>query len=175
MLYLFSRTYTCDGLNSYPLEVTNPSLFSLSVISVSVMPCSARILSIATALLLLGLSSALALWYATADPTYQNDMYKDLTINNNSTNYGYNNEPDDAGPYFKGGYLGLTSGFYPGGWMTDYENVHAHVLFSFVKLILKDQETAASYGVGELERDTLIQRSTNSLRRLTDDGSEGTP
>lgn len=120
-------------------------------------------------------AAALALWYATADPTYQNDLYKDLTINDNSTNYGYNNEPDDAGPYFKGGYLGLISGFYPGGWMTDYENVHAHVLFSFVKLILKDQETAASYGVGELERDTLIQRSTNSLRRLTDDGSEGTP
>jgi len=120
-------------------------------------------------------AAALALWYATADPTYQNDLYKDLTINDNSTNYGYNNEPDDAGPYFKGGYLGLTSGFYPGGWMTDYENIHAHVLFSFVKLILKDQETAASYGVGELERDTLIQRSTNSLRRLTDDGSEGTP
>ena len=60
-------------------------------------------------------AAALALWYATADPTYQNDLYKDLTINDNSTNYGYNNEPDDAGPYFKGGYLGLISGFCPGG------------------------------------------------------------
>jgi len=37
-------------------------------------------------------AAALALWYATADPTYQNDLYKDLTINDNSTNYGYNNQ-----------------------------------------------------------------------------------
>ena len=118
-------------------------------------------------------AAALALWYATADTSYQYDLYKNLNINDNSTNYGYNNEPDDAGPYFKGGFLGLKSGFTPGGWVTDFENVHSYVLFSFVKLILKDKETAQMYNVGELERDTLIQRATNCLRRLTDDGSQG--
>lgn len=118
-------------------------------------------------------AAALALWYATKDTLYQYDLYKNLTINNNSTNYGYNNEPDDAGPYFKGGFLGLVSGFTPGGWPTDFENIHSYVLFSFVKLILKDVETAKAYNVGELERDTLIQRATNCLRRLTDDGSQG--
>ena len=118
-------------------------------------------------------AAALALWYATGDTTYQFDLYKDLKINDNSTNYGYNNEPDDAGPYFKGGFLGLKSGFTPGGWPTDFENIHSYVLFSFVKLILKDKETAEIYNVGELERDTLIQRATNCLRRLTDDGSQG--
>ena len=118
-------------------------------------------------------AAALALWYATADTSYQYDLYKDLSINDNTTNYGYNNEPDDAGPYFRGGFLGLKSGFTPGGWPTDFENIHSYVLFSFVKLILKDKATAEFYNVGELERDTLIQRATNCLRRLTDDGSQG--
>ena len=118
-------------------------------------------------------AAALALWYATKDTIYQYDLYKNTKINDNSTNYFYNNEPNDAGPYFKAGYLGLISGFYPGGWMTDFENVHSYVLFSFAKLILKDYETAKAYGVGELERDTLWQRTTNALRRLTDDGSQG--
>lgn len=118
-------------------------------------------------------AAALALWYATKDTTYQYDLYKNTKINDNATNYMYNNEPGDAGPYFKAGFLGMVSGFYPGGWMTDYENTHAYVLFSFVKLILEDEEVAKSYNVGELERDTLIQRATNALRRLTDDGSQG--
>ncbi len=118
-------------------------------------------------------AAALALWYATKDTSYQYDLYKNTDINNNATNYGFNNEPDDAGPYFRGGFLGLTSGFYPGGWMTDFENVHAYVLFSFVKLILSDKDVAKSYNVGELECDTLLQRATNALRRLTDDGSQG--
>ena len=118
-------------------------------------------------------AAALALWYATKDTTYRYHLYKDTTIFNNYTNYINNNEPNDAGPYFRGGFLGIISGFYPGGWMTDYENIHAYVLFSFVKLILSDKDVALSYGLSEAERDTLIQRATNSLRRLTDDGSKG--
>lgn len=118
-------------------------------------------------------AAALALWYATKDTIYQYDLYKNTKIHDNPDNYKFNNEPNDAGPYFRAGYLGQVSGFYPGGWMTDYENVHAYVLFSFVKLILEDKDVAMSYNVGELERDTLLQRATNSLRRLTDDGSQG--
>ncbi|MCQ2105274.1 MAG: glycoside hydrolase family 9 protein [Fibrobacter sp.] len=118
-------------------------------------------------------AGALALWYATKDTIYQYDLYKNEDINENSTNYMYNNEPDDAGPYFKGGILGHLSGFSPGGWMLDFENVHSLVLYSFARLILEDKETAAKYNVGELERDTLFQRTVNLLRRLTDDGTQG--
>lgn len=118
-------------------------------------------------------AAALALWYATKDTIYQYHLYKDTLINNNADGYRYNNEPNDAGPYFRGGFLGVPSGFYPGGWVTDYENIHAYVLFSMIRLILNDKDTALSYHVGELERDTLIQRATNSLRRLTDDGTLG--
>ena len=117
-------------------------------------------------------AAALALWYATKDTSYQYDLYKNLTINDNASNY-INNNDFGPGPYFRAGFLGLLSGFYPGGWMTDFENVHAYVLFSFIKLILDNKDTALAYNVGELERDTLISRSLNSLRRLTDDGSQG--
>lgn len=118
-------------------------------------------------------AGALALWYATKDTTYQFDLYKNTDINDNSTNYMYNNEPDDAGPYFRAGFLGRKSGFSPGGWMLDFENVHSFVLYSFAKLILSDKDTALSYNVKELERDTLLQRATNLLRRLTNDGTQG--
>lgn len=57
--------------------------------------------------------------------------------------------------------------------MTDYENIHTYVLFSFLKLILANKDTALTYNVGELERDTLIQRATNALRRATADGTKG--
>lgn len=118
-------------------------------------------------------AGALALWYATKDTIYQYDLYKNLKIHDNRVNYGNNNEPGDAGAYFRGGFLGVLSGFYPGGWMTDYENVHTYVLFSFLKLILANKDTALTYNVGELERDTLIQRATNALRRATADGTKG--
>ncbi len=118
-------------------------------------------------------AGALALWYATKDTIYQYDLYKNLKIHDNAENYKNNNEPGDAGAFFRGGFLGVISGFYPGGWMTDYENVHTYVLFSFLKLILANKDTALTYNVGELERDTLIQRATNSLRRATADGTKG--
>jgi hypothetical protein len=118
-------------------------------------------------------AGALALWYATKDTSYQFDLYKDLKIHDNRVNYGNNNEPGDAGAFFRGGFLGVISGFYPGGWMTDYENVHTYVFFSFLKLILANKDTALTYNVGELERDTLIQRATNALRRATADGTKG--
>lgn len=118
-------------------------------------------------------AGALALWYATKDTMYQFDLYKNTDINDNASNYLNNNEPNDAGPYFRAGFLGRNSGFSPGGWMLDFENVHSLVLYSFAKLILSDKETALNYNVHELERDTLLQRATNLLRRLTNDGTQG--
>jgi len=112
-------------------------------------------------------AAALGLWYATKDTIYAFDLYKNTAINDNATNYLYNL------PYFRGGFMGHQSGFYPGGWMTDYENVHAYVLFSFAKLILPTEEIAQSYGISESERDTLMTRIIATFTRLTDDGSQG--
>ncbi|MDY3921214.1 MAG: glycoside hydrolase family 9 protein [Hallerella porci] len=112
-------------------------------------------------------AAALGLWYATKDSSYAFDLYKNPAINNNADNYKYNL------PYFKGGYLGHTSGFYPGGWMTDYENVHAYVLFAFAKLILPTIAKAQSYGIAAEERDTLLTRLKATMLRLTDDGTQG--
>lgn len=112
-------------------------------------------------------AAALALWYATKDTSYAFDLYKNTAINNNADNYRYNL------PYFRGGYLGHTSGFYPGGWMTDYENIHAYVLFAFDKLILSTVAKAQSYGISSAERDTLLSRVIATMTRLTDDGTQG--
>lgn len=112
-------------------------------------------------------AAALALWYATKDTTYAFDLYKNTAINDNADNYRYNL------PYFRGGYMGHQSGFYPGGWMTDYENVHAYVLFAFAKLILPTVAKAQSYGISSSERDTLLTRLIATMTRLTDDGTQG--
>lgn len=112
-------------------------------------------------------AAALALWYATKDTTYAFDLYKNTKINDNASNYKYNL------PYFRGGYLGHISGFYPGGWMTDYENVHAYVLFAFAKLILPTVAKAEAYGISSAERDSLLARTIATMTRLTDDGTQG--
>ena len=112
-------------------------------------------------------AAALALWYATRDSSYAFDLYKNTAINDNASNYKYNL------PYFRGGFLGLSSGFYPGGWMTDYENIHAYVLFAFAKLILPTAAKAQSYGIAGDERDSLLTRVIATMTRLTDDGTQG--
>ncbi len=118
-------------------------------------------------------AAAVALWYATGgtDSTYAYDLYKNTAINSNEENYKWNL------PYFRAGYLGHPSGFYPGGWMTDYENVFSYVLFSMAKLILPNDSTAAKFGVKidatMNERDTLYNRVVATFKRLTDDGTQG--
>ena len=118
-------------------------------------------------------AAAVALWYATGgtDTTYAYDLYKNTAINSNEANYKWNL------PYFRAGYLGHQSGFYPGGWMTDYENVFSYVLFSMAKLILPNDTTAAKFGVkvdaSMNERDTLYNRLVATFKRLTDDGTQG--
>ena len=119
-------------------------------------------------------AAAVALWYATEgkDTTYAYDLYRNMAINDNSDQYQW-----DDHAYFKAGYLGHKSGFYPGGWMTDYENVFAYVLFSMAKLILPDAATASKFGVRVdptyNERDTLFNRVVETFIRLTDDGTQG--
>ena len=109
-----------------------------------------------------GAAAAFALWYATKDTTYQYDLYKNPAIYNNANSYRYNLD------YFKGGFLGNPSGFTPGGWATDYQNVHSYVLFAMQRLILNSPTISAEYGLSELERDTLSMRTMATFRKLID-------
>ena len=112
-----------------------------------------------------GAAAALALWYATKDTTYRYDLYKNTKIFNNPTNYLFNLD------YFRAGFLGNESGFSPGGWATDYQNIHTYVLFAFQNLILKDPEKAAEYGLTEIERDSLSMRTMATFRKILNDAT----
>ena len=112
-----------------------------------------------------GAAAALALWYATKDTTYRYDLYKNTNIFNNPTNSRFNLD------YFKAGFLGNESGFSPGGWATDYQNIHTYVLFAFQNLILKSTETAAEFGLTEIERDSLSMRTMATFRKILNDAT----
>lgn len=112
-----------------------------------------------------GAAAALALWYATKDTTYQYDLYKNDQIFNNASNYHYNMD------YFRAGFLGNPSGFTPGGWAADYQNIHSFVLFALQKMILNDETVAASYGLSAAERDTLSKRTMATFRKVIDNST----
>ena len=113
-----------------------------------------------------GAAAALALWYATGDTTYRYDLYKNPKLNDNSTNYQFNLE------YFKGGFLGHTSGFTPGGWASDYQNIHSYVLFAFKKLILDDDVNSTElYGLTPQERDSLNLRVMYTFHKVINDAT----
>ncbi|MCQ2054871.1 MAG: glycoside hydrolase family 9 protein [Fibrobacter sp.] len=111
-------------------------------------------------------AAALALWYATKDTTYRYDLYKNKSIFDNTNNVKYNLD------YFPAGFLGIPSGFTPGGWATDYQNIHAYVLFGLEKLILGDKTKAIdTYGLSETERDSLEIRTMATFRKLIDNAT----
>ena len=110
-----------------------------------------------------GGAAAFALWYATKDTTYQYDLYKNPDIFDNENSYRFNLD------VFKAGFLGNPNGgFTPGGWATDYQNVHSYVLFALQRLILNDPATAEAYGLSEIERDSLSIRTMATFRKLID-------
>lgn len=112
-----------------------------------------------------GAAAALAMWYATKDTMYRYDLYKNKNIFENETNYHFNMD------YFKAGFLGNESGFTPGGWATDYQNIHSYVLFAFQNLILNSAEKSKEYGLTEEERDTLSMRNMATFRKLIDNST----
>ena len=112
-----------------------------------------------------GAAAALALWYATKDTTYRYDLYKNKSIFDNATNCKFNMD------YFPAGFLGNVSGFSPGGWATDYQNIHTYVLFAFQNLILNSAEKSAEYGLTETERDTLSMRNMATFRKILNDAT----
>jgi len=112
-----------------------------------------------------GAAAALAMWYATKDTMYRYDLYKNKSIFNNATNCQFNLD------YFPAGFLGNVSGFSPGGWATDYQNIHTYVLFAFQNLILNSAEKSAEYGLTESERDTLSLRNMATFRKILNDAT----
>ena len=112
-----------------------------------------------------GAAAALALWYATKDTTYRYDLYKNKNIFDNATNCRFNMD------YFPAGFLGNVSGFSPGGWATDYQNIHTYVLFAFQNLILNSAEKSAEYGLTDTERDTLSMRNMATFRKILNDAT----
>lgn len=109
-----------------------------------------------------GAAAALALWNATKDTIYQYDLYKNKDIFDNSINYENNLN------VFKAGFLGNPDGFNAGGWASDYQNIHAYVLFNMQKMILEDETRSLELGLSPEERDTLSTRLMSTFRKYID-------
>ena len=108
--------------------------------------------------------AAIALHYATYEKTkkmdYMTDLTSDKTINDNSSYHRYN-------PVFEGGWFGIKKGrgFNPGGWPSDYQNVHSIALYAFYKLFLADSSTSEKYGLSDSLRKDYSKRTIDELAR----------
>lgn len=111
-------------------------------------------------------AAALALWFLTKDKRFQYDLLENKSILSNP-NAIYNDGE------FPAGHFGNPSGFHHGGWTTDYEQIHAPVMYAFAKLILGSEATAASYGINATVRDSLLEDAVECLRKSIDNGSNG--
>lgn len=110
--------------------------------------------------------AALALWFASGEERFGFDLWRNTalgTISNAQFNDGV----------FAAGLLAYRNPFHHGGWTTDYEQVHAFVLYGFAKLILRDIATAASFGLTTIERDSLLEDITVCLANSIRVGSNG--
>ena len=109
------------------------------------------------------------LWYATKDSMYAYDLYKNKEFGDGTANYENNLYQ------FQGGFMASHSSllFTQGGWATDYQNIHAHVLFFFSKLILPTVAKAQEYNISSKERDDLLMRNINTFYRMLDDATSG--
>jgi len=111
-------------------------------------------------------AAALALWVLTKDPRFGYDLLQNKSINNNGTAQFNDGE-------FPAGHFGNPSGFHHGGWTTDYQQIHAPVMYAFAKLILGTEAKAAQYGISPAARDSLLEDAIACLRKSIDNGSNG--
>jgi hypothetical protein len=96
--------------------------------------------------------AALALWWATKDSVYKNDLLYDKTI-------GPSAQP---AIYPKGGFSGgwfthKQPGMFKDRANTSWADIDAYSLWGLYRLILIDEATAASYGISAAERLHLIE------------------
>jgi hypothetical protein len=111
-------------------------------------------------------AAALGLWFLTKQDRFRYDLYENPAINNNTTSQYNQGE-------FPGGHMGQGRGFHHGGWTTDYEQIHAFVLYGFAKLILSSEAKASEYGITPIVRDSLLQDVVACLATSIRVGSEG--
>lgn len=101
--------------------------------------------------------AAVALLYATdgkdKDFDYLDDLVHNSKINNNAKYAEYTPESN-----FEGGWFGNSSGFGPGGWVSDYAYTHIFSLYAFYKLILADEKTSESFGIDKYTRLDYIEK-----------------
>ncbi len=109
--------------------------------------------------------AALSLWFASKDPKYRFDLLENPALGKNATAVFNQGE-------FPSGIL-ANSPFHHGGWTTDYENVHAYVLYGLAKLIAATPQTAATYGLSAATADSLKQDCIAALHNSISIGSNG--
>ncbi len=100
--------------------------------------------------------AALGLLWATGDRKYLDELCFDKTIGEKAQN--------NPKALFEGGWFARYDPiFYHSYANTDWASVHAHVLWGFFRLILNDKETAASLGLSENQRLSLIEKTIYNL------------
>jgi hypothetical protein len=112
--------------------------------------------------------AAFALWFATRDSRFGYDLLENKSLGNNV--YATFTQG-----LFPTGFLarGTNSFFHPGGWPTDFDNIHVFVLYGLAKLILPDAATAMNYGVSSAIRDSLLEDVQTCLGHSIQTGSNG--
>lgn len=109
--------------------------------------------------------AALSLWFATKDSSYRFDLLDNKALGTNGTAQFNQGE-------FPSGMLAATP-FHHGGHTTDYENIHAFVIYALAKLIVNNPTTAASFGLNAVVADSIKKDCMTVLYNSIRDGSNG--
>lgn len=114
--------------------------------------------------------AAVALLWATGDKTYLDELvYKKGMPDGKGTTCGATQESFFPAYDFAGGLMGcgpdnMTRGGTNGAANTDWGSIQVPTLYSFLKLILADADTASlRYGISAKERGILTERAINNL------------
>lgn len=96
--------------------------------------------------------AALALWYATKDTIYRYDLLYNKEI-------GTHGEPEiyPRGGFEGGWFVTVNPGPQKTGANTSWDNLEVYALWGLYRLILKDEDIAAEYGIDSDERLNLIE------------------
>ena len=95
--------------------------------------------------------AAVALFYATKDTTYLYDLAENPALRGGQSklDFAYSNPQG----FFRGGWFTFKqAGFFKNTANTDWASTFTFALYAFYKLILKDEATAASYGISNDRR-----------------------
>ena len=121
--------------------------------------------------------AAVGLFYATKDTAYLYDIAENPALRGGQSklDFAYGNPQG----FFRGGWFTFKqAGFFKDGANTDWASTFTFALYAFYKLILKDEATAASYGISndrrlEYAEDIAYTMSTNvSAVSYTDGATE---